>query len=41
MINIHPALLPIFKGLDTHARALEEGVKFHGCTTQFRDSRHG
>lgn len=35
MINIHPALLPCFKGLDTHARALEEGVKFHGCTTHF------
>lgn len=35
MINIHPALLPSFKGLDTHARALEEGVKLHGCTTHF------
>ncbi len=35
MINIHPALLPSFKGLDTHARALAEGVKFHGCTTHF------
>jgi folate-dependent phosphoribosylglycinamide formyltransferase PurN len=35
MINIHPALLPSFKGLDTHARALEEGVKIHGCTTHF------
>lgn len=35
MINIHPALLPSFKGLDTHVRALEEGVKFHGCTTHF------
>jgi phosphoribosylglycinamide formyltransferase-1 len=35
MINIHPALLPGFKGLDTHARALEEGVKLHGCTTHF------
>ncbi|MFD1701497.1 phosphoribosylglycinamide formyltransferase [Methylopila henanensis] len=32
MINIHPALLPSFKGLDTHARALEAGVKLHGCT---------
>ena len=35
MINIHPALLPSFKGLDTHARALEAGVKLHGCTTHF------
>jgi phosphoribosylglycinamide formyltransferase 1 len=35
MINIHPALLPAFKGLDTHRRALEAGVKFHGCTAHF------
>lgn len=35
MINIHPAILPAFKGLDTHARALEAGVKLHGCTTHF------
>jgi phosphoribosylglycinamide formyltransferase-1 len=32
MINIHPALLPSFKGLHTHERALEAGVKLHGCT---------
>jgi phosphoribosylglycinamide formyltransferase-1 len=32
LINIHPALLPSFKGLDTHARALAAGVKLHGCT---------
>lgn len=32
MLNIHPALLPSFKGLDTHARALEAGVKIHGAT---------
>lgn len=32
MINIHPSLLPSFKGLDTHARALAAGVAFHGCT---------
>jgi formyltetrahydrofolate-dependent phosphoribosylglycinamide formyltransferase len=32
MINIHPALLPSYKGLDTHARALADGVKIHGCT---------
>ena len=35
MINVHPALLPAFRGLDTHARALAEGVKIHGCTVHF------
>ena len=35
MINVHPALLPSFKGLDTHARALETGVKIHGATVHF------
>ncbi len=35
MINIHPALLPAFRGLDTHARALAEGVKIHGATVHF------
>ncbi len=35
MLNIHPALLPAFKGLDTHARALEAGVKIHGATVHF------
>lgn len=38
MINIHPALLPSFKGLDTHARALETGVKIHGATVHFVSS---
>ena len=32
MLNIHPALLPSFKGLHTHERALAAGVRIHGCT---------
>lgn len=32
MLNIHPSLLPAYKGLDTHARALADGVARHGCT---------
>ncbi|CAA7614632.1 phosphoribosylglycinamide formyltransferase 1 [Candidatus Terasakiella magnetica] len=32
MINIHPSLLPSFKGLHTHERAIEAGLKLHGCT---------
>jgi phosphoribosylglycinamide formyltransferase-1 len=35
MLNIHPALLPQFKGLHTHRRALEAGVKRHGATVHF------
>ena len=35
MINIHPALLPAYKGLDTHARALADGAKEHGATVHF------
>lgn len=32
MLNIHPSLLPLFRGLDTHRRALEAGVCVHGAT---------
>ena len=35
LINVHPALLPSFRGLDTHRRALKRGVKVHGCTVHF------
>ena len=32
MLNVHPSLLPLFKGLRTHERALQAGVAIHGCT---------
>ncbi len=35
MLNVHPALLPAYRGLHTHERALADGVKIHGCTVHF------
>jgi len=35
LINIHPSLLPAYKGLDTHARVLADGVRFTGCTVHY------
>ena len=43
IINIHPSLLPSFKGIDAQRQALEYGVKLAGCTTHFMDEKpdHG
>jgi phosphoribosylglycinamide formyltransferase-1 len=43
LVNIHPSLLPSYSGLNTHARALQDGVKIHGCTVHFvtPDLDHG
>lgn len=35
ILNIHPSLLPAFRGLNTHARALDTGVRIHGCTVHY------
>lgn len=35
LINIHPSLLPAYRGLDTHERAIRDGVRFGGCTVHF------
>lgn len=43
LINIHPSLLPAYPGIDTHKRALRDGIKIHGCTVHFvtPDLDHG
>ncbi len=38
ILNVHPSLLPSFRGLNTHQRALDSGVKIHGATVHFVNS---
>ena len=35
LINVHPSLLPAYRGLDTHTRVLADGVRITGCTIHF------
>ena len=39
IINIHPSLLPKYKGLNTHQRALDNNEKYSGCTVHFVNSK--
>ena len=39
ILNIHPSLLPKYKGLNTHQRVISSGEKFSGCTVHFVNSR--
>jgi phosphoribosylglycinamide formyltransferase 1 len=43
LVNIHPSLLPAYPGIDTHQRALQDGIRIHGCTVHFvtPDLDHG
>lgn len=43
LVNVHPSLLPAYTGLNTHARALQDLIKIHGCTVHFvtPDLDHG
>lgn len=43
LLNIHPSLLPSYPGLHTHQRAIDDGVRIHGCTVHFvtADLDHG
>ena len=39
ILNIHPSLLPKFKGLNTHARAIDNKEKYSGCTVHYVNSK--